>query len=240
MKSIVQIIISSLCLCVIAISCVKESNNNDTNYGNYREYYPLKIGAYHIYNVDSIYFNDFTSTSDTLSFQLKELITDTFYDESNLLNYRLERFVKFKTSNNQSFDEIPWKIKHVWFITVTSLGIQRVEENYRYVNLTNPIKNGITWDGNIYNNKEKWDFTYSSFGETLLKYPNSVRVIQNDLENLIQKKYYEQCFSKDIGLTKYYFIDVESQDISDPNTPIMDRIESGVIYNQELIDHYIP
>lgn len=166
------------------------------------------------------------------------MITDTFFDEEGQLNYRLERFYKFKTKS-ESFDTIPWKLKNVWFITKTDNTIQRVEENNRFVNLTNPIKDGITWDGNTFNSKEKSNYTYESFGKTLAEKQNSVAVIEQDIENLIEKKYYEHYFAKGIGITKYYYIDVQSQNINDPSIPISERIEKGIQYTQSLIDYHI-
>lgn len=226
-----------LLISIILASCKKEDSVS-SQFGIYTDYYPLKIGNYHVYLVDSIFYDDFTSTSDTFQYQIKEMITDTFFDEQQQLNYRLERQYKYK-SKNESFDTIPWQLKNVWFITKTNYSIQRVEENYRYVTITNPIKNGITWDGNAFNAKNKANYTYESFGETLLEKEQSVAVIQQDIENLIEKKYYEQYFAKGIGLTKYYYIDVQSQNISNPSVPIADRIEKGIQYTQILIDFNI-
>lgn len=240
MKNNFNITIALLLLSLVITSCKKEESNTETTLGVYTDYYPLKIGSYHIYKVDSIFYNDFTQSSDTFEMQLKELITDTFLDEEQQLNYRIERFYKYKTEIPSSFDTLPWSLKNVWFVTLTDFSIQRVEENYRYTTLTNPIKNGITWDGNAFNAKDQSTYEYANFGESLFNYNNSVNVIQKDIENLIQKQYFEQYFAKDVGLTKYYYIDVESQNISDPSIPIEDRIEKGVQYSQELIEYFIP
>lgn len=221
-------------------ACTKKKQKEVENAGVYTDYYPLKIGSYHTYLIDSIYHNDFTMTADTFQFQLKEMVTDTFYDQSKQLNYRLERYYKFKTSPAESFNSIAWVFKNVWFITLTNISVQRVEENIRYVNLTNPVKNGISWDGNVFNTKEKYNYTYQEFGENLQGYDDAVRVIQHDNSNNIEKQYYEQCFAKGVGLIKYHYIDVLSNKDPDVSIPIMDRIQKGVEYNQELIDHYIP
>lgn len=237
MKSSLYILLGVLIS--LGVSCKKETQTTVTNTGVYTDYYPLKVGNYHSYLVDSIYYNDFTGETEIYQYQLKELITDTFIDESNLLNYRMERFCKFKPSPNASFDTLPWVFKNVWFVTVTPVSIQRVEENIRFVNLTNPIKDGITWNGNNFNFLSKYNYTYESFGETLEDYPNSVKVLQLDIENLIEKQYYEQVFSKDVGLVKYYYIDVESQNITDASIPIMERIEKGVQFTKLLFDYSV-
>lgn len=237
MKSKIYVICTVLLF--VAFSCKKETNSTDTNTGVYTDYYPLSIGSYHSYLVDSTYYNDFTGETEVYQYQLKEVITDTFLDESNLMNYRMERYCKFKPSASATYDTLPWVFKNVWFVTVTDVSIQRVEENIRFINLTNPIKDGVTWDGNNYNPLSTFNYTYESFGTTLLGYENAVKVLQIDVENLIEKQYYEQVFAKDIGLIRYYYMDVESQDISNVSIPVSDRIEKGIIFSKVLFDHSI-
>jgi hypothetical protein len=225
-------------LAVMLASCKKDATTSTTTSGVYTDYYPLKIGSSHTYLVDSIYYNDFTGLTEIYQYQLKEVITETFLDESGQTNYRMERYCKFKPSESALYDTLSWEFKNIWFVTLTSVSIQRVEENVRFVNLTNPVKEGVSWDGNSFNILSKFDYTYQDFGETLLDNVNSVRVVQLDIENKIEKQYYEQVFAKDIGLVKYYYIDIESQTISD--IPIVDRIEKGIQFTKLLIDHSIP
>ena len=67
------------------------------------EYYPLKIGSWHIYDVDSISYDNFTTpvTIDTASYQVMEEITDTFYGLEGSLSFELKRF---KRMGNDSVD----------------------------------------------------------------------------------------------------------------------------------------
>ncbi|MFT6747365.1 MAG: hypothetical protein ACJAZ2_001716 [Glaciecola sp.] len=227
-------------LVFLGASCKKDTETGVSKTGSYTDYYPLKIGSSHIYLIDSIYYNKFTGETEVYQYQLKETITETFLDESNQTNYRMERYCKFKPTAAVSFDEIPWEFKNVWFVTVTPVSVQRVEENVRFVNLTNPVKDGVTWDGNDFNILNKYNYTYESFGETLLGYANSVKVVQIDLENLIEKQYYEQTFAKGVGLTKHYYIDIESQNITDTSVPIMERIQKGIQFTKVLLEYDIP
>jgi hypothetical protein len=238
MKNSLHLLLGFLFLTVI--SCKKDTETVTPNTGIYTDYYPLVVGSSHSYLVDSIYYNSFTGETEVYQYQLKETITETFLDEENQTNYRMERYCKFKPSDSASFDTLAWEFKNVWFVTLTAYSIQRVEENVRFVNLTNPIKDGISWDGNDYNILNKYNYTYESFGESLLGYANSVKVVQIDNENLIKKQYYEQLFAKGIGLTKYHYVDIESQDISDDSTPIMERIEKGVQFTKVLYEYHIP
>lgn len=238
MKSNLYILFGLIIL--IGVSCKKDKETSSSTFGVYTDYYPLKVGSYHSYLVDSIYYNDFTGETEVYQYQLKETITETFLDESGQTNYRMERFFKLKGSPSASYDTIPWAFKNVWFVTLTSFSIQRVEENVRFVSLTNPIKDGISWDGNDFNILSKYNYTYDSLGHTFLGYSNAVKVVQLDLENLIERQYYEQIFAKNVGLIKYQYTDVQSQNISDVAVPILDRIEKGILFTKVLFDYNIP
>ena len=222
---------------VLMFGCKKDSSES-SSYGSPSDYYPLKVGSYHVYLVDSIYYNDVTMKAETYQFQIKEVLTETFYDQSNRLNYRMEKYYRYQ-NDSTTFDQATWHFSHIWYVTTTTNSIERVEENVRFVSLTNPIKNNITWNGNAYNFKETWECVYENFEEAYLTYPNSVKVLQRDNENLIEKQYYEQYFAKGIGIVRYHYIDIGSQDAASAK-PIMERIEKGVQYTQVLVDYYIP
>ena len=51
-------------------------------------YYPLKIGAYKTYHIDSVVYDEYNCQVDTVSYQLKEIYSDTITDGENELSYR--------------------------------------------------------------------------------------------------------------------------------------------------------
>tara|TARA_B110000211_G_C14058581_1_gene544511 strand:+ start:716 stop:1426 length:711 start_codon:yes stop_codon:yes gene_type:complete len=206
------------------------------------DYQPLKIGAWYVYDVDSITYNDFTTpvTVDSFKFQLKEEITDTFTDQAGRLNFRLERSKRFY-NDSVVFDSLNWKVSDVWFITENGNDIERVEENNRFISLLDPVKNETTWDGNAFNFMDNWDYTYLKFEEPFDTYGNTVTVNQIFEDKLvIIYQLYEEVYAKDIGLVNRIRIDVESQNLTDPSIPVLNRIEKGSQYFQKLNDYYIP
>lgn len=224
-----------------AVSCKKEEGSTlSSNKIAPEKFYPLKVGSYFSYNVDSIYYDDFTGTSDTFYMQIKEVLADTFRDGSDQLNYRLERFYKYDPGTTSiDFSSISWTLQDVWFVTVSDFGIQRVEENIRKVSLINPVVEDLEWNGNAYNSLSEWEYEYSKVDTAYQSYDSCVYITQLDEENKIDKRYYEQVYARGIGLVRYYYIDVESQDLSNPAVNIVDRIEKGVQYTQELFDYSI-
>lgn len=215
------------------------SDSEQEVYPTPQEYMPLKIGAWFQYKVDSIYFDDFDMTSDTTEFQLKEAITDTFTDGAGNLSYRLERSKRFK-NDSISYDQLPWILTDVWWISDKGTSIERVEENKRFVSLNSPILEGVSWDGNAFNYLEMWNYTYESVGEPFEDFENTLtvnQILEDQFAILYQS--YSEVYAKDVGLVSRSIIDVESQTIVQ-GVPVLERIESGIIYEQILEDYFIP
>jgi len=233
-------------LLILAIFALFLSNCGDSAkeviYAAPAEYQPLKIGAWYIYDVDSITYNDFTTpvTVDTIQFQLKEEITDTFTDQAGKLNFRLERSKRFY-SDSIPYNDLKWKLTDIWKIAQKGESIERIEENNRYVSLVNPVKNDVFWDGNAFNSTESREYAYQKVAEPFENFGNTVTVNQL-LEDEVKIIYqlYEEVYAKDIGMINRIRIDVESQDLSDATIVVLDRIEKGTQYFQKINSYYIP
>ncbi len=219
---------------LFAASCKKDAQTIlETGY----DYAPVATGNYIIYHVDSIHFDDFTQKSDTFSFQLKELMGESFVDLAGNTSYKLYRYTRQDTGN---VNALPWALINVWTVTKLSQRYERVEESYRYSRLKFPMTEGASWNGNAFNNNEEWEYTYKDVYKAATvgtnKWDSTVTVIEIDDELLISKKYYKEVYAKNIGLVDRYVIDVASQDIGS-GKPIMQRIEKGDIYEQRYVSH---
>jgi hypothetical protein len=129
----------------VAISPVSVNNKN---------YFPLQKERYWIYKVDSFYYNDFTSSIDTFSFELKEFIESEIKDEKGNTSYRLERYYRNNSTEN-------WQLKRVWQASFSQNSALKTEENIRYVKLLFPIKQNLKWNGNAYNTLGEQNFEYT-------------------------------------------------------------------------------
>lgn len=234
MKKIAFILI---CLFIV-IACGKDPVA--VNITNPSEYYPLKIGAWYIYDVDSISYNDFTNpvTIDSIQYQVKEEITDTFRDQVGNLNFELRRFKRF-SNDSVPVTQKPWQISDVWFVTQKGENIERVEENLRYVSLLNPVNATIEWDGNAFNSLESWDFTYTNINQSFNNFEETVTVVQRNLENPINLYDFKEVFAKNVGLIYRVRRFVESQD-NDQTAPVLDGPTAGYQFFQTLVQYSIP
>lgn len=234
---------SILVITILIASCSKD--NPTVQLESSTDYYPLKIGSWHIYDVDSISYNDFTTpvTIDSAFYQVMEEITDTFYDLEGSLSYELKRF---KRIGNDSVDvkNAKWNISDVWWVKNNQGNIERIEENKIVVSLLNHVKEGVIWDGNAFNYIESWDFEYANVGDDFGDYSNTITVIQKqeNLDNVLLHQNYQEVFAKGVGLVSRTRINVESQGNQESRgtIPVLERAEKGFQFFQKLNSYFIP
>lgn len=234
MQKLLGLIIVSLAF----VGCSKDGSTTELKSAG--DYYPIKLGSWHIYDVDSISYNDFTNpvTIDSISYQVKEELTDTFYDLEGGLSYEMTRS-KRSADDTIDIETVSWKVSDIWWVKETSGNIERTEENVKYVSLMDPVKEGGTWNGNAYNFRDNWDFTYENVGEAFGEYSNTVTINQRQEDVVIIYQDYKEVYAKGIGLVSRTRIDVESQATNNP-VPIVDKAEKGFQFFQTLNSYYIP
>src|SRR5687768_8883088 len=133
-------IIALACCLAIFSSCSKtEDFNPDYKF----EYYPDQIGHYVIYDVDSIVFNDFTNTIDTLRYQRKYVVDSTFVDGTGHNAFKLIRYLRADSTQG-------WTLSDVWWASIVNNTLEISEENQRFVKLLFPPREDQTWRGNKY------------------------------------------------------------------------------------------
>lgn len=191
-------------LLIAVTSCNKsETLSIDFHYN----YFPVQVGKYVSYDVDSItytYISGGTPQRDTVRYQTKELIADTFYDNQNQLNYRLEVYRRNNASEN-------WSIWKVWSTKVNTTNAQKDEDELNFIKLIFPPKEGATWDGNIYLPEtdpykvfRNWNYNYSSVHQPYtvngLSFDSTLTVNLVDAQLAIEKTFRKEVYAKNVGL----------------------------------------
>jgi hypothetical protein len=199
-------VIAGLCSISFFSSCKKET---DTNYSNdsVAAYYPMRIGKFITYSVDSTVWNDFDCSKIVRHYQMRYTFADTFSDASGRLSYRVETAIRTQ-------DTVPWNSGMVLYYTPTASSLESVEANLRYIKLASPLANGTTWDGNsmISTNDAdlgyfgNWSYTYANVGapydQDSIYFDHTVTVNEvnettNDPETL-PAAYADRTFSKEV------------------------------------------
>jgi hypothetical protein len=213
----------------IQISCKKDASISPVSFNN-KNYFPLEKGRFWVYKVDSFYYNDFTSSIDTFSFELKEYIESEIKDEKGNTSYRLERYYRNNSSQN-------WILKRVWQTSLLGNSALKTEENIKYVKMLFPIKQNLKWNGNAYNSLGEFNFEYTEVHKKTslgaLEFDSASTVQLKSDTSLISLENHVEQYAANVGLVKKRITSLQdTRSNIQTSIPIFDRANKGtdVIY----------
>lgn len=184
----------------------------------YYTYFPTEIGSWTEYEVREI-IHDNALGSDTSYYYLKEVITEEFIDNQGRVSFRIERFKKDSLNDT-------YTIADVWYSNLTNTTAERVEENVRFVRLNFPISENSSWDGNTFNTEPKWEHEYDSLHiertYNSLYFDSTIKVLQIDNINPIQRQVAFEVYANYIGLIRKSYINIENGDGRELEMTIID------------------
>jgi hypothetical protein len=178
------------------------------------DYFPLELGHYVEYEVDSFLYNDFNLRIDTFHYEIRDEVSDTFYDSENRLSHIITRYKRYESSE-------PWSEELTYYVTKNSYRTELVENNLRFIKLVFPIRDNMKWYGNSYIPTQlsefqwmsNWYYTYDRislpFTNGKLIFQDAVVVNQNDYANgnpdtapndYASKIFSREAYAKQIGL----------------------------------------
>lgn len=205
------------------LGCKEEEESLSIDFGY--NYAPLNVGDFFIYQIDSIYYDDFANTVDTFRYQLKEVIDSSYELLGGETGFRIERY--YRSHSNQD-----WKIKNVWVAYKTVSQFVRIEENQSIVQLVFPIVEDLKWDINHKNNLSAATAEITeiqpNFNNGVLSFDSTITVTLQDEENLIEKRFKAVHYSKDYGLVY--------RKLQDLRTEVNGKIVRGIDYSLYLIE----
>ena len=97
-----KLILSALGIALLLFisSCKKEDDSSTVVPEDLtQQYFPIDSGLTRFYEVDSVFWDPFTQTRDTIHYSLKEVIAGTFIDNQGRLAQRIERFKQDQVGN---------------------------------------------------------------------------------------------------------------------------------------------
>ncbi|MFK7922763.1 MAG: hypothetical protein AB8H47_12440 [Bacteroidia bacterium] len=115
---------------------------------------------------------------------------------------------------------------------------ERIEENQRFIALQFPVFEGVSWNGNLYNNLGPETYRYQTIDTTVVirgkTYENCVMVVQRPYsKNFISEEYAYEIYAPGIGLVKkYIYVIVKDLSGLDPFNPDESRV-----YIEEIEAH---
>jgi hypothetical protein len=227
-------ILASLCT-VLIISCKKDKEvAPDVGYN----YFPVNVGHYVIYEGDSIaYKDDLQAPHDTFRFLVKEKIESIYTDNEGRPTLSIHRYIK-NYDPAVPYSAMQWQHSDMWAANRTASTAERVEENIRFVKLVFPVEKNRSWNGNIYNTLEPWDYSFGSVDQPENINSNSfdsvATVIQNNEENLVDRKYGVEKYAKNAGLVYKELLILKKQPHGPSDFPPYDD-STGVWYHLRVL-----
>jgi hypothetical protein len=230
---------------------------------NVFDYYPIEVGKYKVYQIDSIVYNEYNCTVQTATYQIKEVTENETTDGEGDPTFIVKRYFR-RTSADA------WTLYNIWTEKIEDNQIQRVEDNQRIIKMVSPIQENRRWDGIVYIRRDTlvpirggsidmfkdWDdFVCENIGNTFVDtlsntvYTDVAKIVQVDKTNNIERRFSTEVYAKNIGLVykEMRILDTQcrtpgtctgNSDIAACiGTPWYLKAEKGFILKQSLIEH---
>lgn len=214
------------------------------------EYFPLAIGQYAVYEMDSTIYdpNGMELVRQSMT-QLREEIIDTLRDNNDNLVYKIEQFTR-------AADTLPWAIQNVYTTAIIDKQAQRTEENLKFIKLTFPVRDNRSWNGNVFIDEgtivivagetiemfKGWDYRIKEVDlvDTLDNeiFEPVVLIEQADSDNEIELRESFEKYAPNVGLIYRELRILDTQCIEDcEGQPWEEKAEKGFILKQTIIEH---
>ena len=149
------------------------------------DYFPLEIGKYITYDLDSTVFTNFNQTLTVRHYQAQYRVEDSTTDNPGNTGFVINRYLRSDSTK-------PWEIDNVFTAFPASKSIEYVQDNLRFIKLMGPVTNGFSWQGNSYLAydpyrdyvfanpafMEDWNYTYENVNQPMT-------INSKDFENTI-------------------------------------------------------
>lgn len=193
---------------VLFLSACKKSSE-DFQTAAISDYYPLQVGKYITYSLDSTVTINFGQSMVVNSYQVRLQVDAAITDNLGRPAFRIIRYIR-KTAANA------WTPDNTFMAVPTSTSMEFIENNLRFVKMRAPVNDGYTWKGNTYidtyslNSNLKylndWDYNYDSLNLPAkigaLTVDSTLRVFQRDevIGNPSNPNSYSE---QNVGIEKY-------------------------------------
>ncbi|RMG82178.1 MAG: hypothetical protein D6714_11760 [Bacteroidetes bacterium] len=258
MKKYLIPILCLVCLIGFVFSCKKTADPFQISDPGY-DYFPLEIGKFIEYEVDSTVFSLFF---DSVFIQTKTLareeIVDTLRDNTGQLWYKVERYERPDEAS-------PWTVRKVFTMSRTEGQAFRMEDNLKLMPLVFPVRENKSWNGNIFIDTRQeipvrgepvtlfhqWSsHRMKQVGEpdTLggFQFNETLTVsAQNSASNTLEMRRWTEKYAKGVGLyyRELWMLDTQCENCCDgdfnqcDNLPWTEKAEKGFILKQTILNY---
>jgi hypothetical protein len=207
---------------LVTIGCKKTITYSMAPLTNY--YMPLQVGKYITYRLDSLNFYFYGQLDTLTSYLAKDSVEEAITDNQGRPSWLVVRYLSDTTGT------LPWTPTMTYMVTYLGNTLQVVENNLRFIKLTEPLTIGFNWTGNTYLpyapyqdlfdfsddanlSLGLWNYTYQSVNTpyqagnktydstvSVLLVNDSVNVPLVDPTTFASRTYWWETYAKNIGL----------------------------------------
>jgi len=242
---------------VFFTACVKDEVETPVA-DNTKEYFPLQLGRYIDYAIDSIVIDDAQggNSKDTATFQIREQVTNYEISLSGDTLYYIHRLRRESSEQN-------WQLIDLWTSSCNATEAVRTEENLKFRKLTFPLQDGKRWFATSYipssttiligtenvQAYQDWEseVTAINVSDQVGNYsfgPGDVmHVYQTNTDDGSTKRFVMEKYARNIGLVSRIdtILDSRCIELGDftpcLGKPWVDHAGKGYILSQVMIDH---
>jgi hypothetical protein len=235
---------------LILSSCSKEEADSYQAAELQLDYFPLSIGKYAVYEVDSTIYdpNGAEMVYHTRTY-FKEEVADTLTGPLGETIYRIERY-------ERTADSLPWTISRVLSASIEGNRAIVTEDNLRFISLVFPPRENSRWNGLAFIDPEQvvqvagesllmfkgWDYSIpepaSSDSIGSLFFPEVLTVQEAEDENLIELRRSFSQYARGTGLVyrERWILDTQCISACDGQS-WEEKAEKGFIVRQRIIEY---
>ena len=136
MNKLFKTLLGLACATIAFSSCTKEVENPAQS----DDYFPLKVGKYIVYNVDSIRYNPYNKETYHNTYQMRYNVVDSFLDNQGRVSFTINVYQRVATDSTFT----PRDVIHV---TKTAAGVEWTQSNAKIFKMVFPATMGTTWNG---------------------------------------------------------------------------------------------
>lgn len=210
-KKSLPFLLMAFAFMVITFSC-KKPDDRPAPLPENEIFYPLEIGKWVIYDVDSTIWDDTFCIERFYKYQIKHTVADTFTDALGRLSYRVNTSIRRKAGDT-------WQTHRVFYATNTGTTIEVAYDEVRFVKMVFPVEERLSWEGNAYIQTDDpqfsfykdWIYEYrdykNSFNTGFKVFDNTVTVKQID-EAVSDPELFEEVYASRTKSEEVYAEDV--------------------------------
>jgi hypothetical protein len=159
-------------------------------------YFPMAIGTWVEYQVDSMWRDDYVNVWDSVSYRLLERIEEAYTDPAGRPAVRIKRYVRDADG--------AWVVRDVWTATRNERFAEKTEEDQRMLKLSFPVTNGRRWNVHAFIPDPELEVAardvHRPLQLTALSFDSTITVRHTVPSNPITRRDFEEWYARGVGL----------------------------------------